>query len=59
MFDNLCAQFGDSAIHRMSMLFTISSQVLKTFEQEFKEDVAAKNAALDTIIELLGKSKKT
>lgn len=39
------------------MLFTISSQIVTAFENEFKEDKDAKNAAIDAIIDLLQKHK--
>jgi hypothetical protein len=57
MLEKLLSVFGNTAIHRISMLFTISSQVLKTLDQEFKEDKTARNAALDAIIELIQKHK--
>lgn len=59
MFDSLLTVFGTGAIHRIGMVVTVASQVLKTFEQEFAQDKDAKNAAIDTIIELLQKNKQS
>jgi hypothetical protein len=55
MIDKLLGIFG---IHRLGMLVQVASQVVRTFEQEFKTDGDAKNAAIDAIIDIL-KSHKT
>lgn len=56
MIDKLLGIFG---IHRLGMLVQVASQVVRTFEQEFKNDGDAKNAALDAIIEILQSHKTT
>ena len=58
MFDNLLVLFGNGAIHRMSMIVNIVSQIVKTFDAEFQTDKTTKNAAIDTIIDLLQKHKQ-
>ena len=39
------------------MIITVASQVIRTFEQEFGQDGNAKNAAIDSIIEILNQHK--
>ncbi len=50
MIDKFLSIFG---VHRVGMLVTVASQVIRTFEQEFAQDHDAKNAAIDAIIEVL------
>jgi len=57
MLDKLFSVFGGKAIHRVSMLCTISSQIVTAFEKEFQEDKDAKNAAIDAMIDILQKHK--
>ena len=57
MLDKLFEVFGSKGVHRISMLCGIASNILKAFETEFKDDKSAKNAAIDTIIDLLQKHK--
>lgn len=54
MLDSLLAILG---IHRVGMLATVASQVIRTFEQEFQQDHSAKAAAIDTLIDVLQKHK--
>lgn len=54
MIDKLLGIFG---IHRVGMLVTVASQVVRTFEQEFQKDGDSKNAAIDAIIEILQSHK--
>ena len=54
MIDKLLGMFG---IHRLGMLVQVASQVVRTFEQEFAQDCASKNAAIDAIIEILKSHK--
>lgn len=56
MIDKLLGIFG---IHRLGMLVQVASQVVRTFEQEFKCDGDAKNAALDAVIEILQAHKSS
>lgn len=57
MFDNLYSAFKEETVHRIGLVVSMSSQVLKTLDQEFKDDKEAKNVAIDTIVELLNKHK--
>ncbi len=54
MIDKFLALFG---VHRVGMIVTVASQVIRTFEQEFAQDGNAKNAAIDSIIEILNQHK--
>lgn len=54
MIDKFLGIFG---VHRVGMLMTVASQVVRTFEQEFAADGNAKNAAIDALIEVLQKHK--
>lgn len=58
MFDTLFSLFGAGSIHRIGMVVSIASNILKAFETEFAQDKNAKNAAIDTICELLQKHKE-
>ena len=50
MIDKFLALFG---VHRVGMIVTVASQVIRTFEQEFAQDHNAKNAAIDSIVDIL------
>lgn len=50
MIDKFLSIFG---VHRVGMVVTVASQVIRTFEQEFQQDGDAKNAAIDAIVEIL------
>lgn len=50
MINKFLSIFG---IHRVGMVVTVASQVIRTFEQEFQKDGDAKNAAIDAIVEIL------
>jgi len=54
MIDKLLGIFG---IHRLGMLVQVASQVVRTFEQEFKDNEDAKNAAIDATIDILKSHK--
>lgn len=56
MIDKLLGVFG---IHRLGMLVQVASQVVRTFEEEFRQDGDARNAALDALIEILQSHKTT
>lgn len=58
MLEELFTTFGAGAVHKMGLVFNVASQVGKTFEQEFKEDKNAKNAAIDATVLLLQKQKE-
>ncbi len=53
MLDKLLAFLGVGAIHRTAMVAGVASNVVKAFEQEFAQDHNAKNAAIDTLVQLL------
>lgn len=57
MYEKLLSLLGLSGIHKAAMIVTVSSQVVKTLEQEFKDDLEAKNQGIDAIVELLQKQK--
>lgn len=50
MIDKFLSLFG---VHRVGMVLTVASQVIKTFEQEFQKDGDSKNAAIDALVEVL------
>ena len=50
MMDKLLSLLG---IHRVGMVFGIASNVIKAFEQEFAKDQDAKNAAVDSLVQIL------
>lgn len=54
MLDQLLSLIG---VHRVGLVAGVASQVIRTFEQEFAQDHSAKNAAIDTIIDVLKKQK--
>ena len=58
MFEVLLEKLGIGAIHRINMITNITSQIVKSFEQEFAQDGNAKNIAIDALIELLQKHKQ-
>lgn len=58
MIDHLLSIFGVEAIHKVGMVVTVASQVVRTFEQEFAKDHNSKKAAIDAVIELLNKHKE-
>lgn len=45
--------FNIFGIHKIGLLTGMASQIVRTFEQEFKEDDNAKNAAIDAFIIML------
>lgn len=57
MIDKFFELFQGTAIHKIGLLTGVCSQVIRTFEQEFGQDQDAKNAAIDTMIDLLQKHK--
>lgn len=54
MLDQLLSLIG---VHRVGLVAGVASQVIRTFEQEFAQDHNAKNAAIDTMIDVLNKHK--
>ena len=54
MITELFPIFG---IHNIGLLTGMASQIVRTFDQEFKEDKDLKNAAIDAIILMLQKHK--
>lgn len=57
MFGSILSSFGVGAIHRLAMITGFTSNIIRTFEQEFANDQNAKNAAIDSIIDLLKSHK--
>jgi hypothetical protein len=57
MIDKFFTLFQNGAVHKIAMLSGVCSQVIRTFDQEFAQDKDAKNAAIDTLIDLLQKHK--
>lgn len=53
MSDKLFSLFQDKSVHRISMIFTMSSQIIATFEKEFAEDKNAIKASIDALIQVL------
>lgn len=53
MLDKLLAFLGVGAIHKTAMVAGVASNVVKAFEQEFAQDHNGKNAAIDTLVQLL------
>ena len=57
MIDKFFSLFQNSAVHKIALLTGVCSQVIRTFEQEFAQDANSKDAAIDTLIDLLQKHK--
>ncbi len=58
MLESLFTSFGSGAIHRICMVTQITSNVLKALDQEFAQDKALKNTAIDALVDLLQKHKE-
>jgi len=50
MMDKILSLLG---IHRVGMIFGIASNVIKAFEQEYQNDGNSKNAAIDSLVQIL------
>lgn len=57
MIDKFFSLFQNNAIHKITLVAGICSQVMRTFEQEFEQDTNSKDACIDTLIELLQRHK--
>ena len=57
MIDKFFSLFQSGAVHKIALLTGVCSQVIRTFEQEFAQDANSKDAAIDTLIDLLQKHK--
>jgi len=57
MLKDLLSIFSQNSVHRLALVTSIGANVIKTFEQEFTNDHVAKDAAIDTLIELLKSHK--
>jgi hypothetical protein len=57
MIDKFFSLFQSTAVHKIALLTGVCSQVIRTFEQEFAQDANSKDAAIDTLIDLLQKHK--
>jgi len=57
MIEEYFKLFQCSAVHKIALIASVCSQVIRTFEQEFAKDPDGRNAAIDTFIELLQKHR--
>lgn len=57
MFADILSLFTSNPVHRLALVSSIASNVLKTFDQEFAQDKGCKDAAIDSLIELLKANK--
>jgi hypothetical protein len=57
MLKELLSIFSSNSVHRLALVASIGSNILKTFDQEFANDPSTKDAAIDTLIELLKSHK--
>ena len=57
MIEQFFSLFKNSAVHKVALLTSVCSQVIRTFEQEFNQDQSTRDAAIDTLIDLLQKHK--
>jgi hypothetical protein len=57
MIEKFFSLFKETAVHKMAVLTGVCSQIIRTFEQEYAAEPEAKDAAIDTIIDLLQKYK--
>lgn len=53
MLEKVLSIFKSHSLHRLALVSSIASNIIKTFEQEFQADGDAKKAAVDTLISLL------
>ena len=59
MLKELLSIFNENSVHRIALVTSIGANVIKTFETEFANDHSAKDAAIDTLVELLKAHKGT
>lgn len=59
MIDKFFQMFQGNAIHKITLVAGVCSQVVRTFDQEFAQDGNSKDACIDTLIELLQMHKTT
>jgi hypothetical protein len=57
MLKDILSIFSSNSVHRLALVASIGSNILKTFEQEFANDLNSKDAAIDTLVELLQSHK--
>lgn len=57
MFKDVLSMFPSNAIHRLALVASIGSNILKTFDQEFAADMNSKDAAIDALVQLLNAYK--
>ena len=53
MLEKILSLFNSNHVHRLALITSIGSNIIKTFEQEFANDHGAKDAAIDTLVDLL------
>lgn len=57
MLKELLSIFSTNPIQRLALVSSLGANIIATFEKEFASDQDAKNAAIDTLIELLQSHK--
>lgn len=57
MLDILFNLFTSNKLSKFNSVLSIIENLIVTFEQEFEQDKNAKNAAIDTVIQLLESHK--
>lgn len=57
MFKDILGLFNSNSVHRIALVSSIASNVMKTFEQEFKDGESEKAIALEALIALLQELK--
>jgi len=53
MLDQLLSIFKSKPVHSLAMVTSIAANIIKTFEQEYASDKNARDAAIDTLVDLL------
>lgn len=53
MFKEILSIFQSNPVHRLALITSIATNVVKTFEQEFAADHNSKDAAIDALVALL------
>ena len=57
MFDTYFSNFEETAVHKIAVVSSVASQVIRTLEQEFTNDRNGRDAAIDALLQLLIKHK--
>ncbi len=59
MIEKFFALFHNNAVHKLALIASVSSQVIRTIDQEFPPESEGRSDAIDELIELLKKHKTT